>query len=184
MYKWNIILYILGCWTVCNNMLKILSVFVSAGIPQMAIITNVDEACGETEKNLRNVYRSKHVKKKVSPWRCECEQNVQCENFALYADERLQRRRGNPDELHLPREELQRRNQHRRRRGRSDPERAQTRDWLWRRLPGQNVKMCRVSQLSDDIYNRFYCTTSTFLLFKYILLKSCLQYYGGVLILQ
>ncbi|KAM8748583.1 interferon-induced protein 44-like [Acanthopagrus schlegelii] len=35
------------------------------GIPQMAIMTNIDEACGETEKNLRNVYKSKHVKKKM-----------------------------------------------------------------------------------------------------------------------
>lgn len=30
------------------------------------MITNVDQACGETEKNLRNVYKSKHVKQKVS----------------------------------------------------------------------------------------------------------------------
>lgn len=36
------------------------------GIPQLLIVTKVDEACPETEKNLRNVYRSKHVKKKMA----------------------------------------------------------------------------------------------------------------------
>ncbi|KAM9347450.1 interferon-induced protein 44-like [Symphorus nematophorus] len=35
------------------------------GIPQMAMITNIDGACGETEKNLRNVYKSKHLQKKM-----------------------------------------------------------------------------------------------------------------------
>lgn len=32
----------------------------------MAILTKVDEACSVTQKNLRDVYKSKHVKKKVS----------------------------------------------------------------------------------------------------------------------
>uniref|UniRef100_A0A3Q3X3X9 Interferon-induced protein 44-like n=1 Tax=Mola mola TaxID=94237 RepID=A0A3Q3X3X9_MOLML len=36
------------------------------GIPQVAIITNVDTACGEIENDLQNVYKSKLVKKKVS----------------------------------------------------------------------------------------------------------------------
>ncbi|XP_008401137.1 interferon-induced protein 44-like, partial [Poecilia reticulata] len=36
------------------------------GIPQMAILTHIDSACGVTEKNLRNVYRSKHLKKKMT----------------------------------------------------------------------------------------------------------------------
>ncbi|XP_029968425.1 interferon-induced protein 44-like [Salarias fasciatus] len=36
------------------------------GIPQLLIVTKVDEACPETQKSLRNVYRSKHVKKKMA----------------------------------------------------------------------------------------------------------------------
>ncbi|XP_015238822.1 PREDICTED: interferon-induced protein 44-like [Cyprinodon variegatus] len=35
------------------------------GIPQLAILSHVDKACGETETNLRNVYRSKYLKKKM-----------------------------------------------------------------------------------------------------------------------
>ncbi|KAM6978382.1 interferon-induced protein 44-like [Tautogolabrus adspersus] len=35
------------------------------GIPQMAIITNIDQACEETEMDLKNVYKSKHLKMKM-----------------------------------------------------------------------------------------------------------------------
>uniref|UniRef100_A0A087XD53 Interferon-induced protein 44-like n=1 Tax=Poecilia formosa TaxID=48698 RepID=A0A087XD53_POEFO len=35
------------------------------GIPQMAILTHIDAACGETQKNLRNVYKSTYLKKKM-----------------------------------------------------------------------------------------------------------------------
>ncbi|XP_017163748.1 interferon-induced protein 44-like [Poecilia reticulata] len=35
------------------------------GIPQMAMMTHIDEACGETERDLRNVYKSKHLRKKM-----------------------------------------------------------------------------------------------------------------------
>uniref|UniRef100_A0A3B4WY40 G domain-containing protein n=1 Tax=Seriola lalandi dorsalis TaxID=1841481 RepID=A0A3B4WY40_SERLL len=55
-------------------------VSVSAAIPQMAIVTNIDAACAEIEKDLKNVYMSKHLKKKVSvrhsavgiPMNCIC----------------------------------------------------------------------------------------------------------------
>lgn len=45
-------------------------VCVCVGIPHVAVVTNIDTACGETQKNLRNVYRSKHLKKKVSTRVC------------------------------------------------------------------------------------------------------------------
>ncbi|XP_014878171.1 interferon-induced protein 44-like [Poecilia latipinna] len=36
------------------------------GVPQLAVLTNIDEACIDTKTNLRNVYRSKYLKKKIS----------------------------------------------------------------------------------------------------------------------
>ncbi|XP_067458828.1 interferon-induced protein 44-like isoform X1 [Thunnus thynnus] len=35
------------------------------GIPQMMMITKIDEACDEIEKDLRNVYKSMHLRKKM-----------------------------------------------------------------------------------------------------------------------
>ncbi|MEQ2256981.1 hypothetical protein ILYODFUR_029622 [Ilyodon furcidens] len=51
--------------SVLEKMSKIRETASDLGIPQMAMMTHIDEACGETEKNLRNVYKSKHLRKKM-----------------------------------------------------------------------------------------------------------------------
>ncbi|XP_047225871.1 interferon-induced protein 44-like [Girardinichthys multiradiatus] len=35
------------------------------GIPQMAMMTHIDDACGEIEKDLKTVYKSKYLRKKI-----------------------------------------------------------------------------------------------------------------------
>ncbi|XP_032394464.1 interferon-induced protein 44 [Etheostoma spectabile] len=52
--------------SVLKKMSAIREVASDMGIPQMAIGTNIDLACPETEKDLRNVYKSKYLKKKMN----------------------------------------------------------------------------------------------------------------------
>ncbi|XP_023193312.1 uncharacterized protein LOC102225563 [Xiphophorus maculatus] len=51
--------------SVLKKMKEIREAASDLGIPQLAILTHIDAACEETETNLRNVYRSKHLKKKM-----------------------------------------------------------------------------------------------------------------------
>ncbi|XP_049449478.1 interferon-induced protein 44-like isoform X1 [Epinephelus fuscoguttatus] len=51
--------------SVLRKMAKVREMARDLGIPQMMIITKIDEACPETEKTLRNVYMSKYVKQKM-----------------------------------------------------------------------------------------------------------------------
>uniref|UniRef100_A0A4W6DRD7 G domain-containing protein n=1 Tax=Lates calcarifer TaxID=8187 RepID=A0A4W6DRD7_LATCA len=43
----------------------ILQLPVLTGIPQVCILTHIDEACGITESNLKDVYHSKYIKRKM-----------------------------------------------------------------------------------------------------------------------
>ncbi|XP_047225883.1 interferon-induced protein 44-like isoform X1 [Girardinichthys multiradiatus] len=51
--------------SVLHKMKEIREAASDLGIPQLAILSHIDEACGETQANLGNVYKSKHLKKKM-----------------------------------------------------------------------------------------------------------------------
>ncbi|XP_008296199.1 interferon-induced protein 44-like, partial [Stegastes partitus] len=52
--------------SVLEKMREIREAASDLGIPQLVVVTKLDEACPETEKNLQNIYKSKHVKKKMT----------------------------------------------------------------------------------------------------------------------
>ncbi|XP_014878799.1 interferon-induced protein 44-like [Poecilia latipinna] len=51
--------------SVLQKMREIREAASELGIPQLAILSHVDKACGETERDLKNVYKSKHLKRKM-----------------------------------------------------------------------------------------------------------------------
>ncbi|XP_028249977.1 interferon-induced protein 44-like isoform X2 [Parambassis ranga] len=51
--------------SVLQKMSSVRETAADLGIPQMAIITNIDTACPETEKDLKNVYRSTYMQDKM-----------------------------------------------------------------------------------------------------------------------
>uniref|UniRef100_A0A3Q4GWV7 G domain-containing protein n=1 Tax=Neolamprologus brichardi TaxID=32507 RepID=A0A3Q4GWV7_NEOBR len=60
--KVHILVVVIPANTV-NKLIALVSVL--AGIPQIAVITKIDEACPEVKKNIKNVYRSKHLNQLV-----------------------------------------------------------------------------------------------------------------------
>uniref|UniRef100_A0A4W6CY91 G domain-containing protein n=1 Tax=Lates calcarifer TaxID=8187 RepID=A0A4W6CY91_LATCA len=61
----NDICHILVCVISANSAETKPSLPVLTGIPQVCILTHIDEACGITESNLKDVYHSKYIKRKM-----------------------------------------------------------------------------------------------------------------------
>ncbi|XP_054871606.1 interferon-induced protein 44-like [Amphiprion ocellaris] len=57
--------------SVLKKMREIREAASDLGIPQLLIVTKLDEACPETERDLQNIYKSKFVKKKLTQLSCE-----------------------------------------------------------------------------------------------------------------
>ncbi|XP_017158688.1 interferon-induced protein 44-like [Poecilia reticulata] len=64
--------------TILQNMKEIRKAASDLGIPQLAILTHIDAACGEIERDLRNVYKSKHLKKKMKDFESSVEIPLNC----------------------------------------------------------------------------------------------------------
>ncbi|XP_063322890.1 interferon-induced protein 44-like [Pelmatolapia mariae] len=64
--------------SVLKKMYRVRQMASDLGIPHVMIVTKIDEACPETEKDLKNVYKSKYLKKKMEEYSSEVGIPVNC----------------------------------------------------------------------------------------------------------